>query len=112
MNLYIGIQIILKMANIVTKKLYFSNTNNVSASGNVVRISNQTKQDLSASPRFLNFIEPITIGGFVKSIFYTEVDSNLKVGDRVFIINGYYDSASLVSSDKYKKGRDGYKVLR
>jgi hypothetical protein len=35
----------------------------------------------------------------------------LKKGDRVFIINGNYDSDLLIDADRYKRGRDGYKIL-
>ena len=65
----------------------------------------------SFSPRLLNWVEPYDVSGIDKSLFYTEVNSGLQVGDRVFIINGNYDSDLLIESDKYKKGRDGYKVL-
>ena len=64
-----------------------------------------------ASPKILNWVEPYEINGVKKSLFYTEVNTNLQVGDRVWIINGYYDNDSLIQKDKYKKGRDGYKVL-
>jgi hypothetical protein len=63
------------------------------------------------SPRIINWVEPYEIKGFNKTLFYTEVNTGLKVGDRVFILNGNYDSDSLIISDKYKKGRDGYKIL-
>lgn len=63
------------------------------------------------SPRLLNWVEPYLIRGFRKTLFYTEVNSGLKVGDRVFIIGGNYDSDLLIEVDKYKRGRDGYKVL-
>ena len=65
----------------------------------------------SFSPRLINWVEPYEIKGILKSLFYTEINSELKVGDRVFIVNGNYDSDLLIESDKYKKGRDGYKVL-
>ena len=64
-----------------------------------------------SSPRLLNWVEPYTIAGVGYTLFYTEVNSGLKVGDKVFIINGAYDSNLLIQEDKYKKGRDGYKVL-
>jgi len=64
-----------------------------------------------ASPRMLNWVEPYEINGVRKSLFYTEINTNIQVGDRVWIINGYYDNDSLIKIDKYKKGRDGYKVL-
>lgn len=63
------------------------------------------------SPRLINWVEPYLISGYTKTLFYTEVNSGLKVGDRVFIANGNYDSNALIKKDKYKKGRDGYKVL-
>lgn len=73
---------------------------------------NQTTKEKSFSPRLLNYVEPYE--GFSTGIyttFFTEVNSGLKVGDRVFIINGNYDSDDLIKQNKYKKGRDGYKVL-
>ena len=63
------------------------------------------------SPKLLNWIEPYEIKGSIKTLFYTEVNSELKVGERVFIINGNYDNDSLIEVNKYKKGRDGYKIL-
>jgi len=67
--------------------------------------------DKPMSPRLINWIEPYEISGERKTLFYTEVNSGLKVGDRVFIINGNYDSDLLIKQNKYKRGRDGYKVL-
>ena len=67
--------------------------------------------DRSFSPRLINWVEPYEIKGILKTLFYTEINSGLKVGDRVFIINGNYDSDLLIESNKYKRGRDGYKVL-
>lgn len=64
-----------------------------------------------SSPRLLNYVEPYTIAGVDYTLFYSEVNTGLNVGDKVFIINGSYDSNSLIITDKYKKGRDGYKVL-
>ena len=66
----------------------------------------------SFSPRLLNYVEPyekLSTGTY--TTFYTEFNSGLKVGDRVFIINGNYDSDILIKKDKYRKGRDGYKIL-
>jgi uncharacterized delta-60 repeat protein len=67
--------------------------------------------DKPMSPRLMNWVEPYLISGFKKTLFYTEVNSGLKEGDRVFIIGGNYDSDELIKEDKYKGGRDGYKVL-
>jgi hypothetical protein len=65
----------------------------------------------SFSPRLLNWVEPYEIVGINKTLFYTEVNSELKVGDKVFIVNGNYDSDKLIKKNKYSKGVDGYEVL-
>ena len=67
--------------------------------------------DKSASPRLVNYTEPYVIGGFEKTMFYTEVNHGLKIGDRVFINGGNYDIDLLIKIDNDKTGRDGYKVL-
>ncbi len=63
------------------------------------------------SSKILNYIESIEIAGFRKTVFYTELNTNLNVGDRVFIVNGNYDSGNFISLDKYTKYTDGYRVL-
>lgn len=68
-------------------------------------------QDKPFSPRLINWVEPYLIAGLTKTAFYTEVNSGLKVGDRVFIIGGNYCCDALIQTDKYKKGRDGYRVI-
>ena len=65
----------------------------------------------SSSPKLLNWVEPYVIAGVNKTLFYTEVNSGLKIGDKVFIINGAYDSNLLIQDNKYKRGYDGYIVL-
>lgn len=74
------------------------------------QVAENTKQH--ASPRLLNWVEPYEISGVRKTLFYTEVNTNFQVGDRVYIVNGNYDNDNLIKKDKYKKGRDGYKVLK
>lgn len=74
-------------------------------------LSQVDSTDKPMSPRLMNWVEPYLISGVRKTLFYTEVNSGLKIGDRVFIINGNYDSDILIKEDKYKRGRDGYKVL-
>ncbi len=69
------------------------------------------KYGIPSSPKILNWVEPYEVGGINYTLFFTEVNSGLKVGDKVFIINGTYDSNLLIQQDKYKKGHDGYKVL-
>ncbi len=67
--------------------------------------------DKPVSPMLVNWVEPYIVGGVRKTLFYTETNSGLKVGERVFIVNGNYDSDEVIKIDKYKRGRDGYKVL-
>ena len=67
--------------------------------------------DKTSSVRFLRWVEPYEIGGVRFSLFFTEVDHNFKVGDRVFIEGGVYDSDAFISQKKYRRGSDGYKVL-
>ena len=64
-----------------------------------------------SSPRLLNYVEPYTFNGYEKTAFYTEVNSNFDVGNRVWILNSYYDSDNLLKSNKYANGSDGYRVL-
>ena len=64
-----------------------------------------------SSPRLLNYVEPYTFNGYEKTVFYTEVNSNFEVGDRVWILNSYYDSDNLLKSNRYANGSDGYRVL-
>jgi hypothetical protein len=98
------------MVNLSTSILNIDR-NTVSEGSLVRRKSSVDYSNISASPRLINWVEPITIAGYDKTIIYTEIDSNLKKGDRVFIINGNYDSDLLIDSDRYKRGRDGYKIL-
>lgn len=70
-----------------------------------------SKSNRTFTSKLLNWVEPYQVAGLTKTLFYTEVNSNLKVGDRVFIVNGNYDSDTLIQKNKYKKGKDGYKVL-
>lgn len=65
----------------------------------------------TSSPRLLNIVHPYYINGFYKTVFYTEVESNFKPDDIVYIINGNYDSFSKIKENKYKKNINGYKVL-
>lgn len=69
------------------------------------------KYGIPCSPKLLNWVEPYKIAGIDYTLFYTEVNSGFSIGDRVFVINGTYDSNLLITNDKYKKGHDGYKVL-
>jgi hypothetical protein len=68
------------------------------------------KSKKSFSVKVLNYIEPFLFKGQRYTLFYTEVDHNLKVGDRVFITGGQYDSDLIIQSNKFSKLSDGYIV--
>jgi hypothetical protein len=70
-----------------------------------------SSDEKSFSPRLINYVESYDVSGVAKTLFYTEINSGLKVGDRVFIIGGNYCNDILIKKDKYKKGRDGYKII-
>jgi transcriptional regulator with XRE-family HTH domain len=94
----------------LSNQLYVENSFNAKDDTDPFNFLVETK-DKTFSPRLLNKIEPYFIDGVAKSLFYSEFNTGLKKGDRVFIINGVYDSYTLIKSNKYKRGRDGYKVL-
>lgn len=103
--------------NIATKPLLITASQSQEIGNDINLVATDPFQDLiynenkPFSPRMVNWVEPYLISGIRKSLFYTEVNSGLKVGDRVFIINGNYDSDLLIKANKYRRGRDGYKVL-
>lgn len=105
--------IIATKPQLITKAELENLGNNINLVGydplaNLITNSNKT-----FSPKLLNWVEPYNIEGSdtYKTLFYTEVNTELKVGDKVYILNGNYDSDLLIKKNKYKKGRDGYKVL-
>jgi hypothetical protein len=61
--------------------------------------------------KLLNYVEPAVYGGVQKTAFYTELSTNFVAGDRVYILNGFYDSDDYIQKDKYTKFTDGYRVL-
>lgn len=63
------------------------------------------------SSRLLNHVEPFPINGLIKTALFSEFSTNFQVGDRVFILNGTYDSDDYIQKDKYTKFTDGYRVL-
>jgi hypothetical protein len=79
--------------------------------GQVVVTQQTKKNNTFYSSKLLNFVEPVEIDGVDKTVFYTEVNTNVNIGDRIFILNGNYDSNRLNLDGKYKKYTDGYRVL-
>jgi hypothetical protein len=67
--------------------------------------------NISFSSRVLNFVEPDNINGVFKTKIYTEINTNLKIGDKVFIVNGNYDTNTLIKVTPFQKGATGYTIL-
>lgn len=63
------------------------------------------------SSQLLNYIERVDVGGYAKTAFYTEINTNLKVNDKIFILNGNYDSNDYIENNRYAKYVDGYRIL-
>jgi len=59
----------------------------------------------------LNYVDSVNYNGYKKTVFYSEFATNFVVGDKVFIINGNYDSDNFISSSNYSAGIDGYTIL-
>ena len=103
----------------ITKKLSTSDkeivSNAVLSDKNVVSLNTKEilykKSNQSFSVKLLNYVEPYLIKGQRYTLFYTDVDHNLKLNDRVFITGGNYDSDLLIQRNKFNKLSDGYTVL-
>lgn len=96
---------------LINKSDLLENLNNLNIVGYDSQIVISSNIHKTYSPKLLNYVEPYIINNKTKTLFYTEVNTDLTIGDKVFIINGTYDSNELIKIDKYKKGRDGYKIL-
>ena len=99
------------IVSLTTLTNYNSLGNDVNIVGTFSGLSTTKYSDVHVSSPLVNYVEEYEYAGVKKTLFYTEVNTNLKVGDKVFIINGNYDSSNLVTKNKYAKGSDGYKVL-
>ena len=103
---------------IITKPYLISNAEYQQLGDNIALVGYDSFSQVTegkrqyASPRLLNWVEPVSVSGVNKTLFYTEVNSSISAGDKVYIINGNYDSDAKLKKDKYKKGSDGYSVLR
>ena len=107
------LQTITKKLSDADKKVVES-TISVNSIKNVVSINTKEilykKSNQSFSVRLINYVEPYLIKGQRYTLFYTEVDHNLKLGDRVFITGGQYDSDLVIQKNKFNKLSDGYIV--
>jgi hypothetical protein len=86
----------------------------ITASNKIVALNTKEiiyrKSKKSFAVKLMNYVEPYLIKGQRYTLFYTEVDHNLKLGDRVFIESGNYDSDFLIRANKFNKLSDGYIV--
>ncbi len=86
----------------------------ITASNKIVGLNTKEiiyrKSKKSFSVKLMNYVEPYLIKGQRYTLFYTEVDHNLKLGDRVFIESGNYDSDVIIQANKFNKLSDGYIV--
>jgi len=86
----------------------------ITASNKIVGLNTKEiiyrKSKRSFSVKLMNYVEPYLIKGQRYTLFYTEVDHNLKLGDRVFIESGNYDSDFIIRANKFNKLSDGYIV--
>jgi hypothetical protein len=98
------------MAVIQPKIFRINSTATQSQVGDVV-VKPQTKNSTFYSSKVLNYVESSEVSGYLKTVLYTEVNTNVNVGDRIFILNGNYDSNVFIEQDKYRKYSDGYRVL-
>jgi hypothetical protein len=67
-------------------------------------------REYTPSVRIKNWSEPFQFGGKTFTLFYTEVDHKIKVGDKVFIEGGVYDSNTLIDT-LTTTGFDGRTVI-
>ena len=67
---------------------------------------------MSFTSRLVNYKRKEVISGRNKTTFFTEVNTDVKVGDKVFIANGNYDTHDLIVQDEYNPNASGYKVLK
>ena len=85
------------------------------SSTNLVGVDNFKKifetTNFSFSSRLLNYIEPEIFKGIERTVFYSDINTEFDKGDKVFIINGNYDSNSYIKTNKYDLDSDGYEVL-
>lgn len=95
------------------KKTISDVVNNLS-SNNIVSLDTKEilykKSSKTFAVKFLNYVEPYLIKGQRYTLFYTDIDHNLRIGDRVFIVGGNYDSDVLIQNNKFNKLSDGYTV--
>lgn len=102
--------------DIISKKLsekdkaLLSNNSNSSSLVSIDIKELNKKEKKSFSIELLNYVEPYNIKGQLYTLFYTEVDHNLKIGDKIFITGGYYDSDLIIKNNKFSKLACGYTV--
>lgn len=67
-------------------------------------------QETYSSP-IVNYVESAIINGVEYTRFFTELNTDLTIGEYVYILNGNYDNSDLIDDNEYQKGSNGYKIL-
>mgnify|MGYP007071585805 CR=1 FL=1 len=67
---------------------------------------------MAFAAELLNTIESELIGGVNFTKFYTRTNTNLEVGNKVYIVNGNYDSYNIIQTNPYNEFASGYTVLK
>ena len=63
------------------------------------------------SSKLVNYVEEYVMGDNSYTRFYTELNTELNVGDFVYVLNGNYDNGDIIDTNEYQYGSNGYKVL-
>lgn len=66
---------------------------------------------MSQSSRLLNYVEEYNIGGFQKTKLYTQLNTDYKLNNKIFISGGNLDSYNIALNDPYSKFAMGYKII-
>lgn len=66
---------------------------------------------MAQSSRLLDYVEPYNVGGFQKTKIYTELNTNYKLNDRIFIVGGNFDNYTIAQADPYAEFAMGYTIV-
>ena len=70
------------------------------------------KESRTFSSKLVNYKTMEMVDGVKKTAFYTELNTNYSVGDKLFVVGGNYDTDLLLKTNKFSKNVNGYKILK